>query len=83
VTQQNIPELWQLIQGRGPKDTSNPRRSGILMGSLERTRRLLRIGNHGPELENLKDLSVPPHTILAIEDGSTILKLDGKSNQPP
>src|SRR5271157_4800845 len=83
VTAEDIPELREFIHGRGAQDSTHARNPGISFFRGNGSPLGIRVRHHGAELYALEILAVLPHARLGIENGASILDLDGHGNRGP
>ncbi len=73
----DVHELRQLIDAAGPNDAADSRDAVVLLSCRVRLAVLLRILDHGAELQNGEALSADGTALLAVEHRSAVLELDG------
>ena len=82
VTHEDVPELRQLVDGRGPEPVADRGDAAVALHRLEGPE-ALGIGHHGAELQAPEGAPAHAHALLAEQHRPAVPQLDGDGDQGP
>ena len=80
---QDVEKLGQFVHGRLAHELTNPGDAGVRIGRKDRAAFLLRLLDHGTELELCKPLASSRYANLGKKQGSGVFEPDGKGCNDP